>query len=306
VQRWTKFLDDNRDEIQPLTNEFLEMRLDITPPSQSHVQDWARRARPLFDKTTKQIEEGMSEYREVLRPNQRIEFEVDATLLKVGVGFAQQKFARWEKGEFEPDDFWEPIGPDRKARRDERRRRRKEREAWDAEREQKKRKAIDEQAADPIDAELDAWQQYAADFISMYGLDSGQRTTVLSCLTEMYDRAIGHRDRHREEINRLEAKIASNSGTDDELKEIKDQLTRLYGPIDEMFKELQARIEQVPTGDQRAAVKTPAMERKKPEAGDDSATDTERSKEPASITQQKQPIPAHPESKPDPANHDRR
>ena len=123
VQRWTKFLDENRDDIQPLVNEFLEMRMEITPPTKTHVQEWARRTRPLFDKTTKQIEEGMSEYREVLRPNQRIKFEVDATLLKVGVGFAQQKFGQWEKGEFEPGDFWEPIGPDREARRDERRRR---------------------------------------------------------------------------------------------------------------------------------------------------------------------------------------
>lgn len=265
VERWTKFLDENRDAIQPLANEFLEMRMELTPPDKSDVQEWARRARPIFEKATKQVEEGTAEYREVLRPDQRIKFEIDAVQLKVGLGFAQQKFSQWEKGEFEPDDFWEPIGPDRDARRDERRKRRKEREAQEAEREQK-RKAADQRPVDPIDAELDAWQRYVADVITTYGLDSGQRSTVLSCLTELRDRAIAHRDRYREEISRLEEKIATNSGTDDELADIKEQLNRLYGPIDEMFKELQARVEQVPTGDQRASAK-PAAPKAGKEAG---------------------------------------
>lgn len=281
VERWTKFLDENRDAIQPLANEFLEMRMELAPPDKSDVQDWAKRARPVFEMATKQINEGTAEYREVLRPDQRIKFEIDAVQLKVGLGFAQQKFSQWEKGEFEPDDFWEPIGPDREARRDERRKRRKEREAQDAEREQK-RKAADQRAADPIEAELDAWQRYVADFITTYGLDSGQRSTVLSCLTELRDRAIAHRDRYREEIIRLEERIASNTGTDDELADIKDQLNRLYGPIDEMFKELQARVEQVPTGDQRASAKPVSLEARK--VGEPLELDPAKTNMPASIS----------------------
>ncbi len=262
VDRWTKFLDENRDEIQPLTNEFLEMRMEITPPTKSRVQEWARRAKPVFEKTTKQLDEGTAEYRAILRPNQRIKFEIDAVQMKVGLGLAQQKFIQWEKGDFEPDDFWEPIGPDRDARREERKKRRKEREAQDAEREQK-RKAADEQSTNPIDAELDSWQQYVADFISAYGLDAGQQTTAQSCLTELRSRAIAHRDRYRDEIARLEDRIAASAGTDEELGEIKDQLNRLYGPIDDMFKELQTRLEQVPTGDQRASAKAaPKIEAK--------------------------------------------
>ena len=288
VQRWTKFLNEHREEIQPLANEFLEMRMEITPPEKDHVQDWARRAKPLFDKAAKNIEEGTSKYREVLRPDQRIKFEIDALQMKVGVGIAQQKFVQWEKGEFEPDDFWEPIGPARDARRDERRKRRREREAQEAEREQK-RKAVDEQLADPIDAEMDAWQRYVADFISSYGLDSGQRSTVLSCLTELRDRAIAHRNRHREEITRLEERIASNTGTDSELAEIKDQLTRLYGPIDEMFKELQTRIEQVPTGDQRASAKAIPDPAKKRDENDATAVGSSNAGQPAALSPPKSP-----------------
>jgi len=254
VERWTKFLSENRDEIQPLANEFLEMRMEMEPPDKARVQEWARRARPVFDMTAKQMEEGTSEYRQVLRPDQRIRFEIDAMQLKLGLGMAGQKFDQWEKGEFEPDDFWEPIGSDREARRDERRKRRREMEAR-RERIEKEKQAAEQAASDPIDLEMDAWQRYVAEFISTYGLDAGQRDTVLSCLTELRDRALAHRDRHREEIVRLEEQISSNAGTEAELTEIKNQLERLYGPIDEMFKELQGRIEQVLTGDQRALLR---------------------------------------------------
>lgn len=255
VSRWTKFLEENREKIQPLANEFLEMRLALTPPTKESVQDWARRARPVFDKTLKQLESGTSEYRKILRPDQRVKFEIDAVQLKLGLGFAQQKFSAWEKGEFEADDFWQPIGPERTARREERRKRRKEREAREEER-QSQGDTADKRPADTIEAEMDAWQRYVADFISTYGLDLGQRDTVLSCLTELRDRAIAHRDRYREEIARLEERIASNTGAGLELAEIKEQLNRLYGPIDDMFKELQTRLEQVPTADQKASAKS--------------------------------------------------
>lgn len=298
VQRWTGFLDEYREEIQPLANEFLEMRMELTPPEKSDVQEWARRAKPFFDKAAKNIEEGTAEYREVLRPDQRIKFEIDAIQMKVGLGIAQQKFVQWEKGEFEPDDFWEPIGPDRDARRDERRKRRREREAQEAEREQKHKEA-QEQLTDPIDAEMDAWQQYVADFISSYGLDSGQRSTVLSCLTELRERAIAHRDRHRDEITRLEERIASNAGTEAELADIKEQLTRLYGPIDEMFKELQTRIAQVPTGDQRASARAPHAPAIKDNPASPPDLDSARTGKPDSApTPGNTPIPPLPKTTP--------
>lgn len=251
VKRWSTFLEENREELQPIANEFVEMRMELEPPARERVQDWARRARPMFDMLTKELDEGTTEYREVLRPDQRIRFEIDAVQMKLGVGMARQRFAQWEKGEFDPEDFWEPIGPARVARRDERRQRRREMEERRAKIEKEKQEA-EEAARDPVELEMDAWQRFVADFIRDYGLDAGQRETVLSCLTELRDRAIAHRDRYREEIVRLESRVASNSGTESELADIKIQLERLYGPIDEMFKELQSRIEQIPTVEQRA------------------------------------------------------
>lgn len=282
VERWTKFLDENRDEIQPLANEFIEMRMELAPPDKQKVMEWASRARPIFEASRKQIEDGSTEFREILRTDQRLKFEIDAMQMKLGMGLASQKFIQWEKGEFEPDDFWEPYGAERDARRDERRERRKEREELEAQR-QAKRKAIDDSLRDPVDLEMDAWERYVADFIVAYGLDAGQKTTVLSCLTELRDRALAHRERHREEIARLEERIADNSGSEQELADIKTQLEKLYGPIDEMFQELKTRLDQVPTGQQRsAATQIPTRDA---HVGDRARTTAEglKSNEPASI-----------------------
>jgi len=295
VERWTKFLDENRTEIQPLVNEFLEMRIELTPPEKTRVQDWARRAKPHFENAKKQIEEGTSQFREILRPNQRVKFEIDAVQIKVGLGLAGQKITQWETGQFEPEEFWEPVGQDRETRREERIRRRRERDEQEALRD-RKRKAVDDASRDPIDVELDAWQRYVADFISTYRLDEGQRNTVLSCLTELRDRAINHRDRNRDEITRLEGRIASNDGSEAQLADIKTQLERVYGPIDEMFQELKSRMEQVPTADQRAAAAAPREGPMRDEgSGTTSAkpTDSMKSNEPASVNvSPKVPMPA--------------
>ena len=88
----------------------------------------------------------------------------------------------------------------------------------------------------------------------MFNLNEGQRTTAVSCLSELKQRAIAHRDRRREDIARLEFRIEHNAASDAPLDELKKQLSELYGPIDDMFKELQTRLELLPTAEQRAAI----------------------------------------------------
>lgn len=110
------------------------------------------------------------------------------------------------------------------------------------------------EVSDQVVVELGRWDKYVEEFIRIYDLDEGQRTAALSCLSELKQRAIDHRDRHREEIAALEHRIHNNTGTDEELAEIKQELTRLYGPIDDTFSELKRRIELIPTTEQRARV----------------------------------------------------
>ena len=56
VRQWTNFLDENRGQIQPLLNEFLELRLGLEPPEEQRVQDWAERVTPVFQYLRRQLE----------------------------------------------------------------------------------------------------------------------------------------------------------------------------------------------------------------------------------------------------------
>ena len=109
---------------------------------------------------------------------------------------------------------------------------------------------------DQIAVEVGRWEKYVAEFNDRFGLNEGQRNTSFSFLQELKERALSHRDRYREDIGGLERRIEGFSGSETELADLKKQLTTLYGPIDDMFKELQARLERLPTTEQRAAAET--------------------------------------------------
>jgi len=254
LERWTGFLEENRDEIEPLVNEFIELRWELEPPEKEEVQDWARRADPVFGKIREQVEGGVDDFRKILTPMQRIKFEAQATAFTGGMNMAQAQIKKWEEGDFEREDFWEPTREERRRRREERRRAREEAERASQEATEEKKEvvaAVEEEPPDQVALEMTAWEKYVAEFIDLYNLNDAQRTTAISCLEELQQRALAHRDSRREEIARLEERIANNSGTEEELAEIKASLARLYGPIDEMFAELKSRLEVIPTAEQR-------------------------------------------------------
>jgi len=240
--RWSSFLQDNRSKIQPIVNEFIEMRMELKPPDKDRVREWADRATPVFDMFREEIREGQDEFREILTPMQRAKFEVEAMKFGMGLGMAEQKLKQWREGTFEANEFWEPMGRDRRRRRGNRDRTRETTEV------------AEQGASDPVGEELRGWEKYVADFIVNYKLDDGQKTTALSCLSELKDRADAHRNSRKEEISKLEERIQDPSKSPEELADIKKQLTELYGPIDEMFQELKRRLEAIPSAQQRADV----------------------------------------------------
>ncbi len=245
VERWSRFLGENRPQLQPLFNEFIEMRMDLKPPSKEQVMDWSQRAQPAFEKAREQVKPGTEDFRKILTPGQRIKFEIEAAKFNAGMLLAEQQLQRWRKGEFDEDDFWEPTRSERQRRRAEKRQKEHSPPAPpDA-----GGKAGEE---DAIAEELKAWDTYVGEFITNLRLNEGQRLAALSCLEEMKQRALGHRDTRREEITQLETKIRGHAGSKEELNEIKRELTVLYGPIDEMFQELTRRLEAIPSVSQRS------------------------------------------------------
>ncbi len=246
TQRWEPYLTENRAAIQPVLNEFVEMRMDLEPPGKEQVQAWADRAMPIFEQAREQITAGTEEFREILEPRQRAKFELDALKFGIGLQAARHKLGQWREGTFDPVEFWEPTPSVRHERREDRRRREAEAIA--------KVPPVTNEAeeTDQISLELDAWDKYVREFVKIFNLDEGQRTTASSVLTELKGRAEAHRDRRRSEIADLEHRISTFTGSKEEAAELKRRLAELYGPIDEMFQDLKSRIEPIPTERQRA------------------------------------------------------
>ena len=273
VERWGGFLEHNRSTIQPLANEFIELRMDLTPPDKERVMAWAERVLPVLDLFRDQINEGANEFREILTPIQKAKFENDIMKLGAGIQIAKAKVKTWTKGDFDERDFWEPTRSERRKRRAEREKERAERDAA--------AESAESRPADQIGDEVRTWRAYVEEFVATYDLDDGQKGAARSILTELSDRALAHRDRNRREIDKLERKIAAHAeradvpytGSSDgatSLAPLEAQLVKLYGPIDRMFEELETRLDAIPTQAQRQRVEKAASN---PDDGDSNAPD---------------------------------
>jgi hypothetical protein len=248
LKRWPTFLKKNRAELQPVINEFIEMRLEMEPPSKERVQAWATKADAALNLFKTEFDGAIDDFRGVLNPLQKAKFEAEVLEFGVGMMAAQAKLKQWQGGEFEERAFWDPPSS-------ERRRRRAEREA--KRRAEKGEEEVKPEPVDQVASELEAWDRYVEQFINIYKLDDAQQATARSCLKELKERAVAYRDRNRDVIARLENRIENHSGSKEELAEIKKQLVETYGPIDEMFQELKRRLDGIPTEQQRAAVARP-------------------------------------------------
>ncbi len=247
LKRWPPFLQENRSKIQPLINQFLEMRMAMTPPPKEAVQEWAKHAQPILDVISQQIIEGAGDVRSVLTPDQRITFDAEQLKLAVGMQLARTKVQAWEKGDFEPDELWQSTPTSlQKA-------------ANDPARDETSPTSVlpnmdTTTPPDQITRELSAWEDFVTNFIKRYALNDSQKDAARSILSEMKQRAITHRDRNREAIDALEVSIRQNSGSEKELAAIRENLVSLYGPIDNMFETLRRRIRAIPTKNQQQTV----------------------------------------------------
>ncbi|MFQ5494710.1 MAG: hypothetical protein ACE5EX_04955 [Phycisphaerae bacterium] len=282
VRRWIPFLQKNRLAIQPLINDLFEMKLGLDPPPRERIRAWAADALPLLDELRRQIDDGGVEFVEMLTPGQRTKYRVEALGLNVGLEAARRRLINWRDGDFDPAtlrEFWIPTAAERasgRAARDDRAAGEDFASSqdhagppstpWEGRGSRRATAAsgagADNTPAEPptdqIALELEAWSKYVADFIKTNRLDDAQTVAAMSCLRELKQRALTHRDLHRIEIQRLESRIPRFDGSPDELARIKKQLTELYGPVDAMFTELKRRLDQIPTANQRAAAKKAA------------------------------------------------
>lgn len=269
VERWGRFLKENRADLQPLFNEFLEMRLGAEAPRDEEVRRWADRALPVLERLEVQARETTGEFREMLPPEKSAQFEAEAIKLGLGLQAASEKLKQWKDGQYEPHEIWQ--APQRE-RRTPKKQKEAETSAGNVGNSTEAPRAADDRtpaaSMDPIAAELTRWDAFVRDVIKRYNYDTAQKSAAQSLLSELKARAIAHRDRYKSEIAELDQRIQNNTGSEEELAGIKADLVSLYGPIDAMFEELKTRVESVATTEQKIR----AAEAKDTKAGRQNAT----------------------------------
>jgi hypothetical protein len=251
LARWRTFFTEQRDDLEPLVREYLGARSAASPPSPDQVADWAARAMPVFRRLKRNAEAGQIEVRELLDDQQRAAFDQRQAQRQMGLRMFESQLKRWSVGSFRESEWWEPPQPSGAN--------------------PAPGSAIEPRAgtnglpAVPPEAtglpglygtvpprialEMLSWEKYVRDFCVRYDLDRSQRNAADSILREMIERALDHTYRNRMGITALEHKIQTGSGTADAAFE--QQLRELFGPIDRMFAELDARIQKLPTPGQR-------------------------------------------------------
>lgn len=260
LARWPKFMKENRRQLQPVINRFIESRMDPDPPEEGAVQHWAKQALPIYHEARTLIGELNGEFGKILRPEQFEKFEGDAKRMSGFMDRFGERLARWERGEFEENEF---------TGRDSRRGRRgRNREARREAAELAKREAAE--PTDQILAELTKWDRYLEDFILRFGLDETQRVAARSIRKELGERALAHRERHMDEIVALERGMRTPGAT---VEEVAEKLKELYGPIDQLFGEFEQRLERLPTEAQRASADAESSKTSSPELAPSGASE---------------------------------
>jgi hypothetical protein len=228
-----EFLDKHETEIRSLLREAIEARMASTPPSPEKVQEWAKRVAPLFEEGQKAILDGNREFRDCLSDEQKKVFDADQQVLQRQVTFARERLTSWTGGRFNPETDWF-IGPRRPT------------------------------VTRPSQPHIDRWDLYVRGFINRYKLDAAQTSQAMAILTDSKNRATEYYYSCKAEIEaanqRLTGLLADPGSKDesgkarkDQVAEARKQLEDLNRPIDKLYGEMQQRLNQIPTDEQRKA-----------------------------------------------------
>jgi hypothetical protein len=254
-RRWPRWMKEHRRELQPLINEFMENRLAPEPPSPEQVSKWADKALRLFSLGRDELHAAQAEFRQWLRPRQKMKFDADVTKINVGMEIFERKLRGWQEGRFARNELWDEPYWVR-----ERERETAERRAAETPRAESGPSAAE---GEPEPVPLDMWESYVAAFIKEYSLDDAQITSAWTIMGDLRARADRYRDRHSLEYARIQEQWEqSDEQTRKTLVARKEELDE---PLAQLFDELKDRLSRLLTDAQRRAVED------EPEAGAEQA-----------------------------------
>ena len=280
-ERFPAWLDEHRDEIVVVMNQFLESTISDDPPTASQVADWAGRAMPLLNEFTGMIEGTAEDMRPILTDEQQVILDGEMAAFRVGTNYMQQRVTLWEQGGYD----WETEWPRSESFRDAERERV---EALELEQDDARSVAMGlepsghsngdnaalaahertlERTARPTgnDAEKsDEWTIYVENFIKRYQLDEAQRNNARRFLRQAHENRDRYLGRKLDDINRISLML-KQAESEDEKTRIREKYEQLTAPLDRYFTVLKDKLDRLPTRAQRKAAAMAEIKQATPE-----------------------------------------
>ena len=268
-ERTLRFLEVYEDEMRGLLKELFVQQMSGQPPSPEQAKEWGQRAKPLLDESKRAILEGNMEWRDILTDEQVKTHDLDLKLMDANFRMLENRFVRWEQGQFRPGDWLGAGGRQPQAANQNPPRRPQTSEV----------PAVTEQNED-------YWELYVKKFIRDYRLDETQRTAALAILKDCRDKAEQYRVTRKDEFDKAKAQLRAAMANKEvaEIRKAGQRIRDLERHINVLFEELKGRLESLPTDAQRQAHEArsdlrPLVQKKQPVASEPEA---KPSKEPTS------------------------
>lgn len=279
-----RFMNENRAEIQELTNMYFEAILNDQPPTPEEVAVWAQRVLPLMDEFRGMGRVMADDMRGFLTDEQAVKLEGNLEAFETGMDIGTTRMRSWADGYYDPVTEWY-RNPDFERQERERQKEaekqmlqardeamirvRQERglaspEAGEA------REGVVEPAAPAVQperprqesppprsaaAEKDEWEVYVAQFCQRYDLNEDQRQTAQRYLRGRQQERERIKLRNGDKLGRIQ-KLFAEAKTPADVKKAEEELKKVNAPIERTFDRLKQQLEKLPTPTQRRAVES--------------------------------------------------
>lgn len=267
--RFPGWIEQNREQITNLGNEYIAILMGGDPPDAEVVADWAKRAKPLINDGLQMIQETSDEMRTYMTDEQQVLLDGQMAAMGVGMKYLQQRMDTWEAGGYDWRTEWPRSDEFKKEERA--RQEKLQREAAVAQARATGQPLEPAQTgaagaggetgapvADSAKPSLvrpgvkDNWTVYVENFIKRYQLDEAQQTSARRFLRDQQEQRDKYLARRKDDISALEGRLKA-AKTDEERDKVRGDLEKMNQPIENCFARLKDRLESLPTRKQRAA-----------------------------------------------------
>lgn len=274
-----RFMNENRAEIQKLTNMYFEALLNDEPPTPEEVAGWARRVLPLMERFQNVGEALAEDMRGFLTDEQSIRLEGNLEAFRTGMRIGTAHMQEWADGNYDPSTEW--IRNPEFEQKERERQRAAEREMLQA-RDAAMARVRDGDGApaapefvEPAPAAAasppapprpsppavaatasqakDEWEAYVETYCKRYEFSDDQRQAAFRYLRGRQQERDRIKLRNADRLRRI-GELYKSARSPDELKKAENALKEANAPIERTFERLKEQLEKLPTAAQRRKV----------------------------------------------------